>query len=266
APTVRRCCARMGNQGSTGGDPRALPALRAEVITLLRQLLCFSSTSPPVLSPYTDCNMSPQPPDGAKTIPLAIVGGWVLQHTGAAEREGRSALRLLRLASFGPSPAQEGGNVSFPMNDGDDFNRPARGPVDDQVVAKRPKKNRQPSEIFPFVTHTGVLCESLKGVEELRRHAVCGIEAIRRDVAPEIIQVLLGIAPKNVVTHARCFRRPSDFRRRRARTSVGSTRSPRSREARRRPSSWLNSVSCSTRAFSWSSSRRSASRTTSLAE
>src|ERR1035437_17736 len=76
----------------------------------------------------------------------------------------------------------------------------------------------------------------------------------------------VGQLADNVARHARFFRRSSDLRWSRERASAGSTCSPRSSAAKRRPSSLLNSPSWAARACSCSSKRRRASLTTSLAE
>jgi hypothetical protein len=70
----------------------------------------------------------------------------------------------------------------------------------------------------------------------------------------------------DAAAHAPGLRRCSDVLRIRARAWAGSVVSPRSKAARRRPSSALNSASWAVRDKSRSSRSRSASRTTSLAE
>ncbi len=146
-------------------------------------------------------------------------------------------------ASLSASPAQKRWNVTLPVNYRDNLHRAFLGSVDDEVVADRPEKNRKVGKVFPLMPHTGIPCESFKRIEEPCALAVRRMNALFGDVVPSIIQVLFRVAAKNVTAQACRFRRSCDFRWRRVRTSAGSTLSPRSKEAKRRPSSWLNSAS-----------------------
>jgi len=148
----------------------------------------------------------------------------------------------------------------------EDLNRNTIRAIDDQIRPDWPEEYRVVGQVVATMSHSGRPCKSPKRVEESFDPPAGGINAVRGYVFPDLFQIEAGVNSKDVVIHPAGFRRSADFRRNRARTSAGVTNSPRSAAARRRLSSRLNSASRAARAESCSSSRRSASRTTSLAE
>ena len=98
------------------------------------------------------------------------------------------------------------------------------------------------------MAHARRLPEGFECIEQLSDSPVSGVDIIRSDVFPNLVEIELDSGAENVAAHARGFRRCSDLRCNRERVAIGSTTSPRSRAARRRPSSPLNSASWTARA------------------
>src|ERR1019366_10581120 len=140
------------------------------------------------------------------------------------------------------------------------------GAVNDKIGADWPEQNRIGSEVFALVADARHAPNGFKRIEQLCDPLIGGVNAVGGDILPNIVEVESRIGTENVIAHLRGFRRCSDLRRNLSRVAAGSTDSPRSRAARRRPSSSLNCASWAARAASFSSRRRRASRTTSLAE
>jgi hypothetical protein len=164
------------------------------------------------------------------------------------------------------SAAQKCGDISGALRHRHDLEGTRFGAINHEVSADGPEQNREGGQVFSPVSHAGGLAEGLKRIEQFFDPAIGGVDIVRRDELPDIVQIEFRINAENVTAYARGFRRSTDLRCNRARASAGSTVSPRSSEARRRPSSSLNSASCAARAESCSSRSRRASRTTSLAE
>jgi hypothetical protein len=70
-----------------------------------------------------------------------------------------------------------------------------------------------------------------------------GSNASSATISGTDVQIKVRINAEDVAAHPRGFRRSEDFRCKRARAAIGSTLSPRSRDASRRRSSLLNSAS-----------------------
>src|ERR1019366_2020583 len=162
--------------------------------------------------------------------------------------------------------AEEGGDIGRILRDGNTFNGAVFGAVDDQVRANRPEQHRISGEVLAFMAYTRCACEGFERIKQLSGPAVGRVDVVGGDVFPYFIEVEIGIDAENIPRHGFGFRRSRDFRWSFARDSAGSTFSPRSSEANRRPSSRLNSASWLARAWSCSSRSRRASLTTSLAE
>src|SRR6266536_78396 len=168
--------------------------------------------------------------------------------------------------SHGKPAVQESGNIACTLGHGHNFNGPGCSTIDYEVSAHRPEQNRVGGQVLAVMAYAGRVADGVKRIEQLAYPLVGGVNIILGDIVPNVIQVAVGILAQNILRHALAFRRCSDLRLSRARASAGETCWPRSSVSRRRPSSWLNPANCSERAWSCSSSSRSASLTTSLAE
>lgn len=109
--------------------------------------------------------------------------------------------------------------------------------VNDQIRADPPEKQRQWRQIRARVAHPRALPQGFKRIKQSGYLAIRRVNVVLRDIFPDLIQVRLRAAAKNIAAHAPGFRRASDLRLSLPRASSGSTRSPRSSASSRRPSS-----------------------------
>src|SRR5208282_431194 len=168
--------------------------------------------------------------------------------------------------SQGKPVVQERGNIACALGHGHNLDGPGRGAIDDEVSAHRPEPNRVSGQVLALMAYAGRVANGVERIEQPANPLVGGVNTTLGDIVPYAIQVAVGILAQNILRHAVVFRRCSDFRFSRARATAGETCWPRSSVSRRPPSSWLNPASWTDRAWSCSSSSRSASLTTSLAE
>src|ERR1035438_7108440 len=120
--------------------------------------------------------------------------------------------------------------------------------VDDEVGANCPEQNRIGGEVFALVPDARHASNGFERIEQLRDPLIGGVNAVGRDILPDVVEIEIRTGTENVIAHGRGFRRCSDLRRNLARAATGSTVSPRSRAARRRPSSSLNAPAFAARA------------------
>jgi hypothetical protein len=64
---------------------------------------------------------------------------------------------------------------------------PAFSAVNHKIRADRPKQNWVGSQVFATVSHTWILTQSFKSIEQLLNPAVGGVDIVSRDVLPDFI-------------------------------------------------------------------------------
>jgi len=161
---------------------------------------------------------------------------------------------------------QEGGNIACALRHGHNLYGQGCGAIDYEVSANRPEQNRVSGQVLALMAYAGRVTNGVKRIEQLAYPPVGSVNIVRGNIVPYVIQIAVGILAQDITRNALAFRCCSDLRLSRARASAGVTLWPRSSVSRRRPSSRLNPASWTERAWSCSSSSRSASLTTSLAE
>jgi hypothetical protein len=177
-----------------------------------------------------------------------------------------SKKNITERSSLGKAAVQEGGNIARALGHGHNLYGPRCGTIDDEVSTHRPEQNWVSRQILALMAYARRVGDGIKRIEQPANPLVGGVNIILGDLVPDTIQIPIGIIAQDILRHTLAFRRCSDLRLSRARASVGETCRPWSSVPRRRPSSWLNPASWTERAWSCSSSSRSASLTTSLAE
>src|SRR5271165_7379619 len=159
---------------------------------------------------------------------------------------------------------QQTWNIACTVYDPHDLYRLPRRVVDDQIRVRGPKEHWLVSKIGPAVTDAWILGDSPACLKNPKTNALRGIQIITPNIAPGFVDVLRCLRRKCEALHARLRLRSS--RSRPLKKSSPSTPSPRESEVQPSLIFFRSSRTCNSRIRSRSSKRRSASRTTSLAE
>src|SRR5271166_156968 len=164
------------------------------------------------------------------------------------------------------SSAQGRRNVAIPARDADDLDSMRTGTIDYQVAPDRPESDLQlrPHQIVPHMTERGASGQHFDGSEETVPQPLSGVGASPGNVIHDLKQILFGRWREDAPAHGG-ERRASMRLVASANTSSVGIVSPRANASRPNWTSPRNrSIRCS-RDSSSENSRRSPSRTTSLA-
>jgi hypothetical protein len=114
--------------------------------------------------------------------------------------------------SVANSAAQECGNIAGALSHRNDLRGVAFGAVNDEVRADGPEQNREPRKVFAPVPHAGSAPEGFKRIEQFADPSVGGVDTVRSNVLPDIVQIEARIYAEDVAAHATGFRRSADLR------------------------------------------------------